>query len=134
MTHYTPDVYLASKLHRAPFWREFTIKHAGIIRVRSTWHNSLTVVEDDANSTNACIEGWKKNLSQLDCSDALIAHVVAGEKPNGTLTEIGVMMSYRLPIYLVGDFEWGTWRHLPFVHIVDSVDEAAERVHKDYNR
>lgn len=126
-----PLVYCASKLHRAAYWRNFSLTEPRL-QVVSTWHNSLTVEQDDASSNTACRLGWLANLRDLRIADALIAWCVEGEKPNGTLTEIGFMLSRHAPVYLIGDFAWGTWRHLPFVSQHSTIDEAVEQLVKDF--
>lgn len=125
-----PLVYCASKLHRAAFWRDFARANEHRLGVVSSWHNSHTVEEDEANAAAATF-GWIKNLVDLRHATALIAWVEADEKPNGTLTEIGAMLSRHKPIYLVGTFEWGTWRHLPFVSSHPTVDHAVDQLLKD---
>lgn len=126
-----PSVYCASKLHRAAYWRAFAEANRTVIEVVSTWHNSLTVEQDDANSNEACRKGWVQNLYDLLDADAIIAWCVDGEKPNGTLVEIGSMIVEGKPVYLVGDFAWGTWRHLLTVKHFDTVDAAVEQLLKD---
>lgn len=126
-----PLIYCASKLHRAEYWRSLIQKNDPRYGIVSTWHNSLTVEQDDASSNEACREGWRSNLSDLLAADALIAWATADEKPNGTIVEIGSMLIRELPVYLVGDFAWGTWRHLPFVSHHPSVEAALDQLLKD---
>lgn len=127
-----PYVYCASKLHRAEYWRNLQTSDDWRYSIASTWHNSYTVEQDDASSNEACRFGWLKNLQDLKLANALIAWATKDEKPNGTLTEIGFMLSKHAPIYLVGDFAWGTWRHLPFVSQHETVEDAIEQLAKDF--
>ena len=127
-----PNLYCASKLHRAEFWRGIATQYSGRINIVSTWHNSLTVEQDDASSNTACRLGWLANLRDLRLADGLLAFVEKVEKPNGTLTEIGAMLSRHAPVYLVGDWEWGTWRHLPIVGQYPSVEAALNQFIRDF--
>ena len=46
------------------------------------------------------------------------------DHPNGTLVEVGYALSHEMPVHLVGNFAWGTWRFEPLVHIHNTLREA----------
>lgn len=126
-----PKVYLASKLYRANEWRLFRAMYLGVITVVSTWHDSDTVEQDDANSDEACRLGWIANRDQVIYqADVLIAIGTKTDPLNGTMIEIGMAYGRGIPIYLVGDYPWGTWKILPNVYHVDNVVSAVDHLLK----
>lgn len=106
-----PRVYLASKLRHAQMWRDW--KDILPINVVSTWHDHAKLDETDSE---ACRINWQANRAQLLWrAEHLIVYAEPQDVLNGTLVEIGIAASRPISIYLVGDFNWGTWRHLPCV-------------------
>ena len=103
-------VYCASPAHRRKMWRNLPTS----IKVVSTWHDNENF-EADEQSPEACARYWEMDCKQIRQADVLLAYAEDGDRPNGTLIEIGYAIANEMPVYLVGTFEWGTWRHLPNV-------------------
>jgi nucleoside 2-deoxyribosyltransferase len=118
-----PRIYCASPAHRAKMWRgdPMLFTHADRVRVISTWHNNAVLLNGDVAE---CIEGWTRDLAEIRQADVLVAYAEHKDRPNGTLVEIGYAIAHDTPVALVGNFEWGTWRHLPLVTFYPTLREA----------
>lgn len=107
-------IYCASPAHRAKLWRTLDFPNVEVI---STWHNNPTLEETDlADDPIVCRAAWDRDFHEIGRSDALLVYAEHKDRPNGTLIEIGYALSEYIPVYLVGNFEWGTWRHNPLIH------------------
>lgn len=115
-----PRVYFASKLRHASMWREW--KAAAVpLNVISTWHDHEKLDEHDRD---ACYVNWQHNRIQLiHSADLIIAYAERDDPLNGTLVEIGIAVARELPIHLAGGFNWGTWRHFPFVKVYPTLHD-----------
>jgi nucleoside 2-deoxyribosyltransferase len=131
-----PRVYCASPWHRHTMWQ---VLHddlfAGRIDVVSSWHKPSGQALDDT-SPGDCLKGWKRNCQDIVKADFLLAYAEASDRPNGTLFEIGYANSMDLPVYLVGNFTWGTWRFLSHIYRVETLREAIKFIihHKELLR
>lgn len=126
------DVYLAAKLHHFSLIHGQALLAPPSIRIISTWHASPTVVEDDRDSAQACIDGWHKNRYEVRRADVLVAYGEAVDPLNGTLIETGIAFGRGIPIFLIGSFPWGTWSLLPNVTFAQNHEEAFARILKEY--
>lgn len=118
-----PRVYFASKLYRAPQWREIKAAMEGMLEVVSTWHDDHEVVSNESNDLLAR-DGWKANHYDVKQATTLLAHGVASDPLNGTLIEIGMALARLIPIILVGNYPWGTWRLLPNITQAETLHEG----------
>jgi len=128
-----PKIYLASKLFRAEGWQHF-ICHFPEFDVISTWHNDpVQDLMEGELDTNRCRVGWTQNRTQVLAADALLAYGWEDDPLNGTMIEIGIAFGRGIPIYLVGDYPWGTWKHMGFVKHFPHIKPAVAQIIKDFN-
>jgi hypothetical protein len=92
------------------------------VSIVSTWHDT-DILESSLEAYQITTE-WELDLQQIRKADVLLAYAEFNDRPNGTLVEIGYALGHEMPIYLVGNFRWGTWRYLPNVHPTASLREA----------
>jgi len=123
MAIHRPRVYCASPSHRAKMWRTTGILPVEV-NIISTWHNNLNFEADD-QSPGACKEYWELDFKQILQADILLAYAESKDRPNGTLIEIGYAIAHVTPVALVGNFDWGTWRHTSLVTHYPTLREAA---------
>ena len=122
-TIHRPRVYCASKLRHGFMWRNWRTGLAAI-DIISTWHDDPDVIVKEAD-VDLCRTGWTANRMQiLHQADHLLAYGNGYDTLNGTLVEIGMAYALNIPIHLVGNFPWGTWRHSESVFVHDSLDAA----------
>ena len=125
-THLLPRVYCASKWERAPMWTLLRkLYFDNRIHVVSSWHDSPTLEVDDAHPGSA-FTGWTNNLRELKTAEHLLVYGEHKDRLNGTLMEVGYAAALSLPIHLVGNFPWGSWRHLDNVTEHDTLRAAIE--------
>lgn len=130
---YRPKIYLASKLFRADGWQQFKMNFPEF-DIISTWHESpVQQLTEGEASKSTCVAGWSLNRTQVLAADALLAYGFKNDALNGTMIEIGMAYGRGIPIYLVGDYPWGTWKHLGFVRHFSSLKLAIEAMRKDLN-
>ena len=119
-----PRIYCASPSPRAKMW---TLPGAGIlgpdVTIVSTWHDNKNFAADD-QSALACEKDWQQDFAQIRQADILLAYAERLDRPNGTLVEIGYALAHETPVVLVGNYLWGTWRHLPLVTHHPTIREA----------
>jgi nucleoside 2-deoxyribosyltransferase len=75
-----------------------------------------------------CRAHWELDLMEIRQADALLVYAEHKDRPNGTLFEIGYAIGHDTPVALVGNFEWGTWRHLPLIEHYASLRLAVEAI------
>lgn len=111
-----PRVYCASPMTRSRMWRDRSILGPKI-RVISTWHDLEDVITSDQDPNFAYGE-WicNRTLIRQRVCDHLLVYAEHNDKPNGTLVEIGMALAQNIPVNLVGNFEWGSWRTLCHEH------------------
>lgn len=127
-------VYCASPSSRAKMWREDLIPSTfgGALHVVSTWHDNETFEAND-QAPRACARYWELDFQQIRQSDVLLAYAELRDRPNGTLVEIGYAIAQEIPVYIVGNFEWGTWRYHPSVIHCPTLREAVVTIIGDTN-
>lgn len=125
ITSTRPRVYCASPAHRLKMWQMDLLPPS--VHVVSTWHTNTTFAADDQDP-DACARYWGIDFSEIRQADALLAYAEYGDKPNGTLVEIGYALAHDTPVALVGNFNWGTWKHLPLVTHYPTLREAAAAI------
>lgn len=131
-----PRVYCASKWERASMWR--VLRHDyfdGRVEIVSTWHDSPTLQVDEAHAKESR-EGWARDFAQLRKCDHLLVYGEHKDRLNGTLMEVGYCTALERPISLVGNFPWGSWRHLRHVTVHSTMKEAVNFIvhHKELTR
>jgi nucleoside 2-deoxyribosyltransferase len=95
------------------------------ILVVSTWHDNDTLVEaEEDKDPLACRAAWNRDFRQIRSADHLLVYAEHKDRPNGTLVEIGYALSHEMPVHLVGNFEWGTWRYCELVFTHNTIREA----------
>lgn len=119
-----PKVYCASSTAHAAMWREWSDALRPRIDIVSTWHQSPSVEADEINEA-ICAVAWKENIRQIT-NDAhhMIVYANEGDRLQGTLVEVGMAIAMSMPIYIVGDYRWGTWRYCRFVYPHFTLHEA----------
>jgi nucleoside 2-deoxyribosyltransferase len=125
MATYKPRIYCAAPSHRAKMWRSDIL--GPDVTIVSTWHNNLNFEADD-QSPVACAKYWDLDLEQIRQADILMAYAESNDRPNGTLIEIGYAIAHVTPVALVGNFDWGTWRHMPLVTHYPTLREAIDSI------
>jgi hypothetical protein len=83
------------------------------VDIVSTWHLGPTnesIVTPDEFSAH-----WLQDFKEIRQADALLAYAEAMDKPQGTLVEIGYALSQEMPVYLVGNYPWASWKFHPLV-------------------
>ena len=119
-------VYCASPWRRAKMWRTLEFPS---IKVVSTWHDDLSLAEAEQDCDPvACRAAWARDFKQIMSADALLVYAEAKDRPNGTLVEVGYALSHDMPVHIVGNFEWGTWRFDPLVQQHNTLIGAVEDI------
>lgn len=120
-------IYTASKVHRADMWKGLRYLFPAIV-FGSSWIDSTELEKpNEPFDPIACRRGWVNNIKDVVDADKLIAYAEAGDDLNGTLVEIGAMLAAneietggypveKSVVYLVGDYDWKTWKYHPRVH------------------
>lgn len=128
-----PRVYCASPAHRAKMWRKDLILpiYGGQITVVSTWHDNENFTADDQDA-EACKRYWEQDFKEIRQADALLAYAEHFDKPNGTLVEIGYAIAQEIPVFIVGNFNWGTWHHHPSVTSCFTLREAIALINESH--
>ena len=75
-----------------------------------------------------CAMSWEENFKEIRQADALLAYAEHKDRPNGTLVEIGYALAMELPVCLVGNFDWASWRHHPSVIHFSTLREAVAQI------
>ena len=127
MSFLLPRVYCAASIHRAKLWRSRPHDMELRLEILSTWHDSPTLLTDE-NDGAVCIDAWDRDIKQILRSEHLLVYAERKDRLNGTLVEIGVAYSNAIPIHLVGNYKWGTWRYLPRVYTHTTIHEALDAI------
>lgn len=133
-----PRIYTASKVHRAPMWRQLRKEYSPWLNLISTWINEdiTPMMESDAET---CERGWIKNITEAGDCNWLVCYAEKDDPLSGTLVEIGAALGSGATVYILGDCSrYSTWRHHPFVeHLttihpsttpIDAVRAALDRI------
>src|SRR5687768_8867561 len=113
MTPHRTRIYTASKVFRAPMWRQLATGYPDLDFSARWIHNESL---DDTN-VEMCRDGWIKNINDVIDSDLLICYAEADDRLSGTLVEIGAALAADNPVFLIGEYDWKTWRHHPLVEV-----------------
>jgi hypothetical protein len=112
-----PTVYCASPKSRAAMWRARSALLGPTINVVSTWHDNLTLEQDELDAAQ-CAAGWQQNIIEIvQNADHLLVYAEQRDRPEGTFVEIGAALSRLLSVHLVGNYKWGSWKHHPLVQV-----------------
>lgn len=115
-----PKVYIASKMHHAPRWREAYSRPD--IHVVSRWPFLEPAV--DCRTTN-CQKFWQDDFTDINSCDVLILFVGGDEKLRGALVEVGIALGLGKFVIVIGDHhDHGTWWHHPLVRKVTNFESA----------
>jgi hypothetical protein len=115
MTRSLPRIYCASPYPRAKMWRprgDSTILGPDVA-VISTWHNSG--LEEPLVTPEQFTVHWIKDFAEIRCAHAILAYAEFGDKPQGTLVEIGYALAHKIPVHIVGNYNWSNWKNYPLV-------------------
>jgi len=125
----TPRVYIASKMHHAPAWRD--LYQLPDIHFVSRWPFLEPFVEPSA--TNArCF--WQDDMADVRACHAMIVYALEGEQLRGALVEAGAALALGKLVVVVGDHvDYGTWQHHPNVMRVATLENAIAAI-KQYAR
>jgi hypothetical protein len=110
-----PRIYCASPYPRAKMWRargDSTILGPDVAII-STWH--LSGIDECLVSPEQFAVHWIKDFAEIRCAHALLAYAEFGDKPQGTLVEIGYALAHKIPVHIVGNYNWATWKNHPSV-------------------
>lgn len=113
-----PQVYTASKVFRAPMWCDLRATYPAI-QFTSRW---LDIIALDDDNVAMCERGWQHNIEDIQSSTHLVCYAEAGDPLSGTLLEIGGALTQNLPVYLIGSYDWKTWKHHHLVSLVSTLD------------
>lgn len=108
-------VYLAGKLRHTNFLSTIAKNPPPGIEICSNWHEVANVEAEDANAGEAAASSWRQIREEIRTADVIIAYGLKDDPLNGTLIETGMAVLRGIPIYLIGDYAWGSWRRLPNV-------------------
>lgn len=131
-----PRVYCASPWSRHAMWETLHDQlFKGRVDVVSSWHKPSGQALDDKIAED-CFVGWQRNVKDIKRANFVLAYAEAKDRPNGTLFEIGYAYSIGVPVLLVGNFAWGTWRHLNCIDTWPTLREAVDFIvhHKELTR
>lgn len=129
-------IYTASKVFRAPMWQDLRRLFPALV-FNSRWIDIKELEQPGQElDPRAYRNAWINNIEDVASADRLIAYAEAGDPLNGTLVEIGAMLAanyietggypvQKSVVYLVGDYDWKTWKHHPRVHIHPPTTETA---------
>lgn len=114
-----PRIYTASKVFRALMWRELRSIYPAL-EFTSRWIDQKVLDDSD---DKACREGWVKNIEDVVRSQYLLCYGSKHdpEPLSGTLVEIGAALAVDCKVYLIGNYDWRTWRHHPSIKVVPSL-------------
>jgi hypothetical protein len=119
-----PRLYCASPYTRAKMWRplhDATILGPDV-EIVSTWHNN-PVLEKGVSPSEFAIH-WTRDFEEIRSADALLAYAERLDRPNGTLVEIGYATARHIPVYVVGNYPWGSWKFHPRITHHNTLREA----------
>lgn len=117
-----PRIYTASKVHRAPMWRDLRDRYKHMFDFTSSW---IDMDPLDDLSIEKCRTGWHGNITDVKNSKYLLCYAEKDDPLSGTLVEIGAMLSNGGLVVLVGDHDWKTWQHHYNVVVTSHNLEAA---------
>jgi hypothetical protein len=133
-----PKVYIASKFKHGVWWkklyedsRNFSLlsdepKHPWYgIEFTSRWFKNYAGNVPD--EPQFCKIGWVHDVEDVAAADVLIIYAEPEDNLRGALVEVGVALANDLWIIAVGDHpDYGTWQYHPYVHKVNTMDEALQ--------
>lgn len=115
-----PKVYIASKMHHAPKWREAYSRED--IHVVSRWPFLETQVDDRPSN---CRKFWQDDFTDVQSCAVLILFAEEGENLRGALVEVGIALALGKFVIVIGEHhDHGTWWHHPLVRRVDDFEKA----------
>ena len=120
-------VYCASPWRRASMWGTLKFPQINVV---STWHHRemLDTVSDATALPEVCRAHWMLDFAEIRQADHLLVYAEHKDRPNGTLVEVGYALGHDMPVHLVGNFLWGTWRYDPLVQHHATLREAVARI------
>lgn len=119
-----PKIYIASKMHHAPRWREAYSRED--IHIVSRW--PFLEPSIDSRPSN-CRKFWQDDFIDIQTADIIIVYVEEGEKLRGALVEVGVALAFGKFVVVIGDYpDFGTWRFHPQVVCAADFEDAIAMV------
>lgn len=123
-----PRIYCASPWSRHKMWQVLHDQlFEGRIEVVSTWHKPEGQALNDKDPAD-CLKGWTQNIADIKRAHFVLAYAEAKDHPNGTIFEIGYANALNIPVFLTGNFAWGTWRFTPPIVHLPTLREAVDSI------
>lgn len=115
-------VYPASKLSRAPLWREAERLYPNLF-LTARWLRHVEIGTPD--SPENARDFWPEDFDDIRSSDAVFVWAEGEEHLRGALVEAGYAIAHSIPVYVIGEHrDYGTWQYHPMVQRVSSIGEA----------
>lgn len=105
-------------------WRELNSKYSHFIfHARWLKHNQLGTLDSPENARGF----WQEDVEDIRNSDRLLIYGTIEEHLRGALVEVGVAISWGVPVLAVGNHpDFGTWQWHPVVNRYATIPEAVE--------
>ena len=116
-------VYTASKLAQYGRWRklkEELLPHG--IDLHARWYRQVELGVEETPSNAEVF--WQQDVEDVKNSHAVLVFGEGDEQLRGAYVEAGVAIGAGIPVIVVGDFNYGTWVHVPGVVHVGSIEDA----------
>jgi len=126
-------IYVASTVHHAPKWKQLRtdwLQHG--LKIISRW-----IDMPDLNDATATLEdfqrGWEQNFDDIAMANLCVTYTEPEDVLRGALVEIGAMLSWGNPVYLVGHRSdvhgtHGSWQFHKHVMHVKDFDDARDQI------
>lgn len=115
-------VYTASKLDKAPLWKELHDKWPHVY-FHARWLKHVQIQTPD-NPEHAR-SFWLQDEIDVKHADALLIFAEDGEHLRGALVEAGIAIASNVRVVVVGKHsDYGTWQYHPGVTRVDDLEAA----------
>lgn len=122
-------VYPASKLSRAPLWRQAE-KDFPQLFLTARWlrHQEIQTPDDP----DFAMEFWREDFEDIKASDAVFIWAEGEEHLRGALVEAGYAIANSIPVYVIGKHkDYGTWQYAQGVYQAASIKHAIAYVFEE---
>jgi nucleoside 2-deoxyribosyltransferase len=102
-------------------WARYA-KHYHQLHFHARWYKQ---VENSAQETpeNAA-KFWVEDDEDVTSADAVLVYGEGDDHLRGALVEAGMALARKIPVLIVGDYEYGTWIYHPDVLRFETLDDA----------
>lgn len=122
-------VYIASKLKNAKHFQELRREwRSHGIDLHARWFNQAHIEQTTEPTPEEFHIFWLVDEEDVLDSDAVIVYGQKGDILRGALVEAGLAIGAKKLVILVGDNDFGTWRHHPQVVEADNLNFARELI------